>query len=374
MPRARTEGYEEYHPYGSTAWWSRDGDSEVSQKRYRYTGMERDEETGLQCHGVRYYAVWLGRWVSADPIGLGDGVNRFAYCHGGPVGGRDETGMGDDDGPPPLPSGWTDITGTALASAAMGVLFDTRAAGDIAASPDFNQWVESVAQGAQQTENTGMILVLADGTVIEGPVQLGPAGGTVKERGQSVPGAVLTDDVWTFAAFHKSSLSTELSGIVGVVDAHNHFEPDGDERLAQAQEVPSVNAVDENGDLAGDGRTWSHDGAGGAPFNTPPMARTETEGQTSRTWTLRSDPMYIPVAHVVAAQTGSTKFSVTVLPAVYTANRPVLERLGESSPYSFPQYGKFMSQFIPEARVYSGNYGKSDGGLRLYEPPAKPAR
>ncbi len=92
--RRRPPGrYEEYHPYGSTAWWSSDGDSEVSQKRYRYTGMERDEETGLQCHGVRYYAVWLGRWVSADPIGLGDGVNRFCYCHGDPCGGRDGTGM-----------------------------------------------------------------------------------------------------------------------------------------------------------------------------------------------------------------------------------------------------------------------------------------
>ena len=86
--------YEEYHPYGSTAWWSGDAGIDVSRKRYRYTGMERDEETGLQCHGVRYYAVWLGRWTSADPIGLGDGVNRYGYCHGRPVGGRDPGGMG----------------------------------------------------------------------------------------------------------------------------------------------------------------------------------------------------------------------------------------------------------------------------------------
>jgi RHS repeat-associated protein len=78
--------YEEYHPYGTTAWKGPELVT-VSTKRYRFTGMERDEETGLQCHGVRYYATWLGRWTSADPIGLGDGVNRFAYCHGGPVGG-----------------------------------------------------------------------------------------------------------------------------------------------------------------------------------------------------------------------------------------------------------------------------------------------
>ncbi len=83
--------YEEYHPYGSTAWWA--GSSGlVSQKRYRFTGMERDEETGLQCHGVRYYATWLGRWVSADPIGLGAGINAFAYCDGSCVSMADTNG------------------------------------------------------------------------------------------------------------------------------------------------------------------------------------------------------------------------------------------------------------------------------------------
>jgi len=88
------DSYEEYHPYGSTAWWA--GDSAlVGQKRYKYTGMERDEETGLQCHGVRYYAVWLGRWMSADPIGLGDGVNRYGYCHGGAINGSDAEGLAD---------------------------------------------------------------------------------------------------------------------------------------------------------------------------------------------------------------------------------------------------------------------------------------
>src|SRR5690606_14677160 len=38
-------GWEEYHPYGTTALWSFDSSREVSGKRYRYTGMERDDET-----------------------------------------------------------------------------------------------------------------------------------------------------------------------------------------------------------------------------------------------------------------------------------------------------------------------------------------
>jgi RHS repeat-associated protein len=95
---------EKYHPYGSTSWWAGDSSLDVSRKRYRYTGMERDEETGLQCHGVRYYAPWLGRWTSADPIGIGDGVNRYAYCHGGPVNATDRGGMGTVDETYPLPA------------------------------------------------------------------------------------------------------------------------------------------------------------------------------------------------------------------------------------------------------------------------------
>jgi RHS repeat-associated protein len=76
--------YEEYHPYGTTAWQAPEL-STVSQKRYRYTGMERDEESGLQCHGVRYFVVWLGRWGSCDPIGVRGGGNTFSYCKGSPI-------------------------------------------------------------------------------------------------------------------------------------------------------------------------------------------------------------------------------------------------------------------------------------------------
>lgn len=37
-------------------------------KRYRYTGKERDEESGLYYHGARYYIPWLARWVSTEPL------------------------------------------------------------------------------------------------------------------------------------------------------------------------------------------------------------------------------------------------------------------------------------------------------------------
>lgn len=74
--------YEEYHPYGTTSYQAVDGANEVSLKRYRYTGKERDEENGFYYHGMRYYAPWLGRWASPDSVGLEDGVNLYQYVKG----------------------------------------------------------------------------------------------------------------------------------------------------------------------------------------------------------------------------------------------------------------------------------------------------
>ena len=84
--------YEEYHPYGTSSYRAVNSSIDVSERRYRYTGKERDEETGLGYHGARYYACWLGRWTASDPIGLGDGVNRYAYVSGRPTSLNDPSG------------------------------------------------------------------------------------------------------------------------------------------------------------------------------------------------------------------------------------------------------------------------------------------
>jgi RHS repeat-associated protein len=77
--------YEEYHPYGTTTFQAGRSAAEVSLKRYRYTAMERDEETGLAYHRARYFAPWLGRWVSCDPAGLGGGLNAYGFGRNNPV-------------------------------------------------------------------------------------------------------------------------------------------------------------------------------------------------------------------------------------------------------------------------------------------------
>src|SRR5206468_5993634 len=83
-PAGRVVSYEEYHPYGSTAFQSF-GSATLSAKRYRYTGKEKDEETGLYYHGARYYVPWLGRWTAADPGGMVDGPNLYVYGRNNPV-------------------------------------------------------------------------------------------------------------------------------------------------------------------------------------------------------------------------------------------------------------------------------------------------
>lgn len=77
--------YEEYHPYGTTAFQAGRSVAEVSLKRYRYTGKERDDETGFAYHGARYYLPWLGRWLSCDPIGVRGGLNLYCYADNRPT-------------------------------------------------------------------------------------------------------------------------------------------------------------------------------------------------------------------------------------------------------------------------------------------------
>lgn len=89
---ARIISHEEYYPYGGTSYQALGGDIEAPSKRYRYAGMERDEETGLSWHGSRYYAPWVGRWTSPDPGGLVDGFNLYKYCKSNPVGSIDTGG------------------------------------------------------------------------------------------------------------------------------------------------------------------------------------------------------------------------------------------------------------------------------------------
>lgn len=96
---AKVISYEEYYPYGCTSYQAVRAATETP-KRYRYTGKERDTETGLYYHGDRYYAPWLARWTSCDPAGLADGPNVYSYVRGNPILLTDPTGRQAAPGAP----------------------------------------------------------------------------------------------------------------------------------------------------------------------------------------------------------------------------------------------------------------------------------
>jgi RHS repeat-associated protein len=85
---------EEYFPYGETSFGS------FGRKRYRLTGKERDEESGLNYHGARYCSPWLARWTSADQPASRDGPNAYRFVGGNPIAAVDPDGRATQLAPP----------------------------------------------------------------------------------------------------------------------------------------------------------------------------------------------------------------------------------------------------------------------------------
>ncbi|CAM1504846.1 Fc.00g024370.m01.CDS01 [Cosmosporella sp. VM-42] len=88
---ARIISYQEYYPYGATSYQAVSSVTQVP-KRFQFCGKEREEETGLDYSGARYYAPWIGRWISADPGGLIDGSNLYRYAQCNPITMSDPSG------------------------------------------------------------------------------------------------------------------------------------------------------------------------------------------------------------------------------------------------------------------------------------------
>jgi RHS repeat-associated protein len=104
---AQIISYEEYYPYGSTSFHAVRNQTEVP-KRYRYSDKERDEENGLNYHGARYYAPWLGTWSSCDPLLVQDTINVYQFARSNPITFVDLSGQ---DSIPVPPSPGPDLSG-----------------------------------------------------------------------------------------------------------------------------------------------------------------------------------------------------------------------------------------------------------------------
>lgn len=85
--------YEEYFPFGGSAFIVGNNRTDVSLKDYRYSGKERDDATGFYYYGYRYYVPWTGRWLSPDPLGSKDGLNLYQFVKNNPVNLVDQDGL-----------------------------------------------------------------------------------------------------------------------------------------------------------------------------------------------------------------------------------------------------------------------------------------
>lgn len=91
---------EEFFPYG------RSSDRRDARNRYRYIGVERDEDTGLCMTGPRTYDPVTGRFLQGDPIAAQrGGWTPFHYSSSNPVDRLDKNGYQDSGTGESGPSG-----------------------------------------------------------------------------------------------------------------------------------------------------------------------------------------------------------------------------------------------------------------------------
>ncbi len=78
----------QYAPFGDEI-----GGAGASCSVLRYTGRERDTESGLYYYRARHYDPGLGRFLTEDTLGFSEGVNFYAYVNNNPINLRDPTGQ-----------------------------------------------------------------------------------------------------------------------------------------------------------------------------------------------------------------------------------------------------------------------------------------
>ncbi|RKG52236.1 hypothetical protein D7X30_34160 [Corallococcus sp. AB011P] len=217
---ARIISYEEYYPFGGTAYHGVRSQTEAP-KRYRYSGKERDEESGLYDHGARYYAPSIGRWTSADPLWRGD---LYVYVLNNPIGLHDPDGAEESSvstrlwGGVRALGGALQMVGGAAVFVQIEVPVAAQVAGGVAMVHGYSDWevgwrqvfsgrnersaVEHLATGAAQLVTEDKQKAEAFGTAVDvtlgfvnpaGPAAGGPRlGVALSTTGHLVPAVVET--------------------------------------------------------------------------------------------------------------------------------------------------------------------------------------
>ena len=87
----------DFYPFGG----ERSFVGPTSGNTYKFTGKERDSETGNDYFTARYYGSSLGRFISPDPLGgditIPQSLNRYAYVMNNPTNLIDPSGLEPGD-------------------------------------------------------------------------------------------------------------------------------------------------------------------------------------------------------------------------------------------------------------------------------------
>jgi RHS repeat-associated protein len=91
--KAAVEDHVDYSAFGTPT----DSNAGLGD-RFKFAGMEFDQETSNYHDGARYYSPSAGRFISQDPIGFAGGdANTYRYVGNGPTDAIDPSGLDDSD-------------------------------------------------------------------------------------------------------------------------------------------------------------------------------------------------------------------------------------------------------------------------------------
>ena len=85
------EATRDYDAYGNVL--TTQGSRWSSSTPYGFATKYEDIETELLYYGYRYYDSKRGRWLSREPLGEGENINLYSYCHGDPINNVDVLGL-----------------------------------------------------------------------------------------------------------------------------------------------------------------------------------------------------------------------------------------------------------------------------------------
>jgi RHS repeat-associated protein len=319
---------EEYFPSG------RPSDRRDARNRYRYIGVERDEDTGLCMTGPRTYDPVSGRFLQGDPL-VKPGRSPFEYAASNPVRRRDPGGYQDGEA---TPRGWTivapesDTGRTVISMTTPGAVPE--------ATPGFEASLAEIlsASAPPDTEKGRSYVRLGDGTVAMSDVVMGD--GASVDLTESY-----TDEFRQFAA--------DRGGIAGVVAAHTHPLPNTavpgvnrDDAVAGSNLIPSQPTTERVREPRGEAMSDLDNILGG--MNT----------------TLPEDSPYAgshPTAHIVISDSplNRGKYSVTTMPA---NPKLAMDHAGGSHGGTLGGYASWLGRLVPDSHVYKGRIGR--GRLR----------